>query len=135
METARLTKRIWAYIINLFMYIGIGFACSVPFLTLLNLHVLFYVLISFGVAIVFSFVFDSIILHASHGYTIGALIMGVKCVASDGNRLSRKQVIIRSASESILIFALFDLIYFVKNHTERGVIDRLSDSFAIDTRI
>ena len=31
METARLAKRVWAYIINLFFYLATGFACS-PFL-------------------------------------------------------------------------------------------------------
>lgn len=135
METARLAKRIGAYLINLFLYLGIGFGGAVPFLTLLNLHVTLYILIALGIAIVLSFILDILIMIASKGYNIGTAIMGVKYVASDGKKLSGKQIVIRSSSESIVIFVFFDLIYFIKNRTERGVIDRLSDSFAIDTRI
>ena len=83
---------------------------------------------------ILSFVLDLIIMLASHGYTIGSAIMGVKYVGYDGKRISSKQAFIRSGSETILIFVLFDLIYFLRNRTERGVIDRLSDTFAIDLR-
>ena len=85
--------------------------------------------------IIFSFVNDLLILMLTRGYTVGSAIMGGRYVASDGKKLSFKQALVRSGSESIAIFVIFDLIYFLKNRTERGVIDRLSDSFAIDTRI
>lgn len=135
METARLAKRVGSYIINLILYIGIGFAAAIPFLTLLKLHVSLYILIALGISIVTSFLFDIFLMSVSHGRTIGSLIFGVKYVAKDGQRVSGKQIVVRSASESVLIFVVFDLIYFIKYRTERGVIDRLSDSFAIDTRI
>ena len=135
METARLAKRIWAYIINLVLYLGIGFGASVPFVTLLHLPIVAYIFISLGVAIVSSFLLDILLMSVTHGFNIGCAILGVKYVASDGKRLSGKQVVIRSASESIVIFIVFDLVFFIKNKTERGVIDRLSDSFAIDIRI
>lgn len=134
METAVLTKRVWVYIINLILYLGIGFLAAIPFLTLLKLHALLYVLIALLIAALISFIFDLIILICSHGYTIGSAILGVRYVGSDGRTLTKRQCFIRSASETILIFVLFDWIYFVKNRTERGVIDRLSDSFAIDIR-
>ena len=135
METARLSKRIRAYIINLIIYLGIGFGAAVPFLTLLNFHIVFYILIALGIAIVVSLLFDILVMVSSHGYTFGSAIMGVRYVASDGKVLNGKQIVVRSACESIVIFVFLDLIYFIKNRTERGVIDRLSDSFAIDTRI
>ena len=135
METARLAKRVWAYIINLVFYLATGFACGIPFLTLLSWPVYAYILISLGIAFVFSLINDLLIMLLTRGYTVGSAIMGVRYVASDGKKLSFKQALVRSSSESIFIFAFLDLIYFLKNRTERGVIDRLSDSFAIDTRI
>ena len=135
METAILSKRVWAYIINLILYLGIGFAVSVPFLTLLNIHVVLYVHISFAFAIVLSFIIDYFILIHTKGYTIGSAILGIKYVSKDGRKLGKRQSMIRSASESILVFVILDLFYFLRYRTERGVIDRLSDSFAIDTRI
>ena len=135
METAVLAKRIWAYIINLVLYLGIGFAAGVPFLILLNVQIIFYILISFGAAIILSFFFDLFLLAVTKGYTIGAAILGIRYVSSDGKRINRRQAMVRSASESMLIFVIIDLLYFIKNNTERGVIDRLSNSFAIDTRL
>lgn len=135
METAILSKRVWAYIINLIIYLGVGFAASIPFLTLLNVHIVFYLLISFGVAIILSFFFDLFLLVVTKGYTMGSAILGIKYVTENGNKISRRQAMIRSASESIVVFVILDLCYFLRYRTERGVIDRLSDSFAIDTRI
>lgn len=135
METARLNKRILLYIINFLFYIGVGFAVASPFLNVLKVLVAIYILISFGMGIILSFIFDFILLIITKGFTIGSAIFGIKYVASDGNKISKRQAFIRSAYESIFIFVILDLIYFLKYRTERGVIDRLSDSFAIDIRI
>ena len=135
METARLNKRIWLYVINFLFYVGIGFAVASPFLSVLHLMVVFYILISLGFGILLSFLMDFLLLIITKGYTIGSAIFGIKYVASDGKKITKRQAFIRSAYESIFIFVILDLIYFLKYQTERGVIDRLSDSFAIDTRL
>ncbi len=134
METAVLSKRVWMYIINLIFYVGVGFGAASPIYVVLHWHILSYVGIALGIAIIFSFAFDCILLKITKGYTIGSAILGVKFVSSDGQRIGGRQIIIRSMAESILIFAFLDWIYFLKNRTERGVIDRLSDTFAIDNR-
>jgi len=134
METAVLSKRIWVYLIDLAIYLAIGFLSSLPFLLVLHFHVLLYILFACVIFMILSFFVDLIILNASHGFTIGSAIMGVKYVGYDGKTITGKQAFIRSGSETILVFAFIDLIYFLKNRTERGVIDRLSDTFAIDLR-
>ena len=135
METARLNKRVLLYIINFLFYIGVGFAVASPFINVLHVHIAIYILISFGMGIILSFVLDFILLIITKGYTIGSAIFGIKYVSGDGKKITKKQAFIRSAYESIFIFVILDLIYFLKYRTERGVIDRLSDSFAIDTRL
>ena len=135
METARLNKRVLLYIINFLFYIGVGFAVASPFINALHVHIAIYILISFGMGIILSFVLDFILLIITKGYTIGSAIFGIKYVSSDGKKITKKHAFIRSAYESIFIFVILDLIYFLKYRTERGVIDRLSDSFAIDTRL
>ena len=135
METAALSKRIWTYIINLLVYNGVGFASALPFLLVVKLHPFFYVLIGLGFAMIISLLFECFVLKISKGYTIASAIFKVKFVSSDGSVIDNKQILIRAAFESIVIFALFDLIYFLKNQTERGAIDRLSDSFAIDNNL
>ena len=134
METAVLSKRFWVYFINLVIYVLVGFLSSLPFLLVLHFHPLLYVLIAVLISMILSFVLDYVLLVATKGFTIGSAIFGVKYVGYDGKIITGKQAFIRSGSETILIFVLFDLIYFIKSRTERGVIDRLSDTFAIDLR-
>ena len=135
METAKLSKRVLLYIVNLIFYVGVGFAVASPAIAVAHLHVALYVLIAFGCGIILSFVTDKARLVWTKGYTLGSAIFGIKYVSSDGNSISKKQAFIRSAYESIFIFVFLDFLYFLKHRTERGNIDRLSGSFAIDTRI
>ena len=132
METAILSKRIWLYIINTILYHGIGFCAALPFLLILKIHTFFYIMIGIGFSASVSFLLSMMFLVFTHGYTFGSALFKVKYVANDGNQINKKQMAIRSVSESVAILALLDLIYFIINRTERGVIDRLSDSFAID---
>ena len=134
MEIAVLSKRIGVYIFNLILYLIIGFGSSLPFLMVLHLHVAFYILISIGITIIISFLFDFFLMLVTKGYTIGSAIFGVKYVRMDNKRIAARQAFIRSSTESIFIFVVFDFFYFIKNRTERGVIDRLSGTFAIDNR-
>lgn len=134
METAILAKRFWAYVINAILYLGFGFAAGLPFLLLLHVHIVAYVFISLGLAIIISFLLNLLLMIITKGYNIGNAIFGIQYVARGEERINGKQAFIRASSESIFIFILFDLIYFIKNRTERGVIDRLSDTFAIDIR-
>ncbi len=135
METAILSKRVWIFIMNMVLYHVLGFAAALPFLLIIHLHVALYILIGIGFSILISLVFNYLILTISRGYTLASALLGVKFVSSDGKKLNQKQIAVRSIMESIAILAFFDFIYFVKNRTERGVIDRVSDSFAIDIRL
>ena len=134
MEIAVLGKRIWLYIFNLFIYMGIGFSSSLPFLLVLHLHWALYILISIGITIVISILFSFFLLLVTRGYTIGSAIFGVKYIGARNEKIKAKQAFVRAFAEAILLFAVFDLFYFWKNRTERGVIDRLTGTFAIDIR-
>ena len=134
MEVAVLGKRVWLYIINMILYLGIGFSSSLPFLLIIHLHWTLYILISLGITLVISFLISFFFLSVTHGYNIGSALMGVKYIGARNERLKVKQAFVRALAESIFIYVLFDLIYFWKNRTERGVIDRLTNTFAIDIR-
>ena len=135
METAVLSKRVWAYLIDMIFYYASSFASALPLLLIVHLHYSLYIIISVGIAMVLSFFLTLFLLNVTHGYTLGNALFGIRFVSSSGQRITFKTALIRAALEAIVIYALFDLFYFMKNRTERGVIDRLSDSFGIDTRI
>ena len=132
METAILSKRVWIYLINTIIYNCVGFASALPFLLVLKMHPALYVIIGIGLATVFAFLLSLFFLSTTHGYTLGSALLRVKFVSVNGQNIRFPQILIRSSSESMTILVLFDLVYFIKNRTERGIIDRLSDSFAVD---
>lgn len=135
MEPARLFKRILGYLINFILYVGMGFAFMAIITQFFELHILLFLLYAALFAIASALVLNFLIILITRGYTVGNVIFGVKYVSDNGQRINFKQVLIRAFAESTLIFVLLDLFYIIKNRTERGVIDRLSSSFAIDTRI
>ena len=134
MEVAVLGKRIWSYILNLIIYMIIGFSSSLPFLLVLHLHWALYILISLGITITSAMVISFLLLVITKGFNIGSAIFGVKYVGVRNEGITGKQAFVRAMAEAIIIFPLFDLFYFWKNRTERGVIDRLTNTFAIDIR-
>ena len=134
MEVAVLGKRIWAYIFNLIIYLAIGFSSSLPFLLIVHLHWAFYILISIGITLVISIIVSFFLFMVTKGFNIGNAIFGVKYVGVRNEKITGKQAFVRAMAEAIIIFIFLDLIYFWKNRTERGVIDRLTNTFAIDIR-
>lgn len=134
METASLAKRIIIYLLGGLLYTAIGYASALPILLINKLNIWIYIAIGLGFSVVTSIVLTWLILWASKGYTIISFLFGVKVVGVQEKRITGKQAIIRAFHESIAIIALLDLIYLISHRTERGVIDRLSDTFMLDMR-
>ena len=134
METASLAKRIIIYLLSGLLYAAIGYASALPFLLINKLNIWIYIAIGLGFSVATSIVLTWLILWASKGYTIISFLFGVKVVGVQEKRITGKQAIIRAFHESIAIIALLDLIYLISHRTERGVIDRLSDTFMLDMR-
>ena len=132
METISLVKRIIIYIFNAIIYTAIGFASALPFLLILHKEIWIYILIGLSFSIVTSVVLIFLLLFFTGGYTITSFLFKVKVVGVERKRITLGQALIRAFNETIVILAIFDLIYLLYHHTERGVIDRLSDTFVID---
>lgn len=134
METVSLAKRIIVYLFNALIYSAIGFASALPFLLILRWEIWIYILIGLSFSVITSIVLISLLLWATKGYTLISFLFGVKVVGVEEKNIQYKQAIIRAFNESIVIFAILDLIYLVSRRSERGVIDRLSNTFMVDTR-
>lgn len=134
METVSLLKRTIIYILNALLFSALGLAAALPFLLVLGVGVFWYIVIGVSFAYLLSLFINSLTMILSKGYTIISVLFGVKVVGVEEKSVNRYQAFIRMLCETLLIFAILDLIYLVKNRTERGVIDRLSDTFMIDLR-
>lgn len=134
METVSLLKRIFIYIINALVFSAIGLAALLPFLLEFDLPLVWYIILGVTLALLLSLIINFLTLWFSKGYTFISFLFAVKLVGVEEKSVSQKQAIIRALCETLLIFAILDMIYLLKNRTERGVIDRLSDTFMIDLR-
>lgn len=134
METVSLLKRLFIYAINALVFSAIGLTALLPFLLNFGLPLVWYIILGVTLALFLSLVINFLTLWLSKGYTFISFLFAVKVVGIEEKSVSQKQAIIRVLCETLLIFAIFDVIYLIKNRTERGVVDRLSDTFMIDLR-
>lgn len=140
MNTVKLSKRIFAYLIDLvivtlpiiaflnwlFYYVNMSFNYSIPWYFLL--------LAGFSLKwIVYTF-FSILFLFIFNGRTLGNLILGIKIVHSDLKHLSFLDTICISAVHGLLSMMIISLFYMIIVHTERSVSDRLTDTYSIDYR-
>ncbi len=134
MEIVSLAKRVWIYVISLLFYTASGFASALPFLLIENIYIWLYILIGIGFSLAASIILNFFILIASGGYTIISFLFSVKIVGVEEQRITPKQALIRAFNASVIFFLIADLIYLISHHTERSIIDRLSDTFMVDMR-
>ena len=134
METVSITKRIIIYILSGLLYSLIGYGSALPFLLLLKINIWIYIAIGLAFSVATSILLIFFLLWLAKGYTIVSFFFGVKVVGVEEKNITPSQALIRAFNESVVIFAILDLFYLISHRTERGVIDRLSDTFMIDIR-
>lgn len=134
MEIVKVWKRTIIYLLNCMMYTLIGYASALPFLLLLHVNIWIYIVIGLGFSVIISIAISFLILWGSKGYNVVCYMFMVKIVGEQEKNITPKQALIRAFCESVFIFAILDFIYLLSHRTERGVIDRLSNTFMIDLR-
>ena len=134
METVSIIKIIIIYILSGLLYSLIGYGSALPFLLLLKINIWIYIAIGLAFSVATSILLIFFLLWLAKGYTIVSFFFGVKVVGVEEKNITPSQALIRAFNESVVIFAILDLFYLISHRTERGVIDRLSDTFMIDIR-
>lgn len=134
MKTIDLRKRLFIYIIDMFLYSGLAFLSICPFIFICKIDLWIDILMGIGFVILYSFVFTFLLLKLFRGYTIISAIFGAKVVGVEEKKITTSQALVRALNQSLWIILLFDIIYLLANKTQRGVIDRLTDTFVVDMR-
>lgn len=140
MNTVKLSKRIFAYLIDIlivslpviagliwfFYFINMSFNYAIPWYFLL--------LGGFLIKWLIYVLFSVLILLISNGRTLGNLIFGIKIVHANLKHLSFKDALCISAVHGLISMMIISLFYMIIVHTERSVSDRLTDTYSIDWR-
>lgn len=134
MKTISLKKRLLIYFIDMIIYGGLTFLSIYPFIFLLKWHVLLIILLILVFLCLYTFLFTFMQLTLFKGYTLVTAILGIKVVGVEEKNITVTQSLIRALNYGLWILLIYDLIYLIKNRTERGIIDRLSDTFLVETR-
>ena len=138
MNTARFDKRVIAYLIDIIFSValtvtGIVFAI-ILFEPVREIPWYFTILISFSIAwFIYTFI-NSIWLYVSSGRTLGALIVGLRVVHPNLERLTFADAVCRSATLAIVPMVLANAVYMLYIHTEKTVFDRMSKTVVVDWR-
>ena len=134
MKTITFNKRLFIYLIDVTIYSGLAFLSAYPFIFIYKLHIILDILIIIGFILIYSFLINFLLLKMFRGYTIVSAIFGVKVVGTGEKKITTNQAFIRSLNQALWILLLYDLIYILINRTQRGIIDRLTDTFMVDMR-
>lgn len=138
MNTARFDKRVIAYLIDIVFSVvltatGIVFA-FILFEPIRQIPWYFSMLTSL-ILIWFVYTFiNSLWLYISNGRTLGALIVGLRVVHPNLERLTFADSVCRSATLAIIAMVLINAIYMLYVHTEKTVFDRMSRTVVVDWR-
>ena len=138
MEIARYEKRLTAYLIDLLLAFAPPLVLSIILYARIpsdiNPPLYFYFLavelVTYALFVFFSF----FVLIISRGYTIGALIMGIKVIHPNRVPLTAREAFLRSITIGVLPMVLANAVYMIAVHTERTIFDRISETVVVDYR-
>jgi uncharacterized RDD family membrane protein YckC len=132
MHIARYEKRLFAYLFDSLLALLGGLAIFL----LIPMPIAFIekLLLSQVAAMIIYVLLTGTMLILTNGFTLGSLLVRIRAVRLDEKRLRCRDVLIRSISLSIFVWAIINAIYMLVVHTERTMFDRMSDTLVIDKK-
>ena len=138
MNIARFEKRIIAYLIDMVLAIGIvvtGYIFGYLFIEPIRVIPWYFSIIIFLVIVWLIYMLINVNwLFFSNGRSLGALIVGIRVVHPNLERLTYKDCICRSAALAIIPMVFVNAIYMLVVHTEKTAFDRMSKTVVVDWR-
>ena len=138
MNIARFEKRIIAYLIDMVLAIGIvvtGYIFGYLFIEPIRVIPWYFSIIIFLVIVWLIYMLINVNwLFFSNGRSLGALIVGIRVVHPNLERLTYKDCVCRSAALAIIPMVFVNAIYMLVVHTEKTAFDRMSKTVVVDWR-
>lgn len=136
MSVANFKKRVVAYIIDLFLSLAIPVSLFVIFFSYMASFPWISWVIIVEVAAWFCFsILVSAFAYICNGFSFGGLLLGVKIVEKEGKRLTYRNALIRSILLGVLPIVLLNACYMLIIHSERTIMDKMTNTYSIDSRI
>lgn len=138
MNIIRYEKRIFAYLIDLFVILAIVTAgtiilmLSFPKLGEIPWYFIMF-MICFAIFFLFTLV-HTLSMFLSNGRTLGSLIFGLKTIHTNLERLTFADCLCKCVLLSLVPVALVNGVYMLIIHTEKTAFDRLTKTVAVDWR-
>ena len=138
MNIIRYEKRIFAYLVDLFLILLlVTFGTVILMMRFANLREVPWYFLMFFVCFAIFFLF--ILIHTlsmffSNGRTLGSVIFGLRTIHPNLERLSFADCLCKCALLSLIPIVIVNGIYMLIIHTEKTAFDRLTKTVAVDWR-
>ncbi|MCQ2795634.1 MAG: RDD family protein [Bacilli bacterium] len=134
MEIARFNKRVFSYLVDFLISIGIGAGCSVPLFMFAVLPWYFSMMISFLICYVVYLLINVPVMYFSKGRSFGAFIFGIKTVTKENGTISSRNIWVKQLYLGLIPFVVANAIYMLVVHTEQTLFDRITNTIVIDIK-
>ncbi len=134
MNQVKFYKRVLTYLFDYILCIIVSLLALLILYTRSYVGVGLYLLYSYIGSVILMFFYTLIVEYLADGYTLFSRAFSYKIVKEDNKKLRLYEVFIRACLECLFIFPLLDLFYFIAKRTNRGSIDRISNTYAISTK-
>lgn len=136
MEIARYEKRVGGWAIDKACSLAVfGGMIAVFHLCFgAGFSIYYNILLSLLIAYAFYVFSVSFFAFATKGASFGMLLVGIKSIRGDGERLSFRAIFLKALLNGMVALDLVNCFYMLLVHTERSAFDRLTSSLVIDTR-
>lgn len=138
MNIIRYEKRIFAYLIDLFIILALVAAGTVilmlryPNFSQIPWYFIMFIIFA-AIAVSFTVLY-SLFMFITNGRTIGSLIFGLKTIHPNLERLTFADCLCKCALLSLVPVVIINAIYMLIIHTEKTAFDRLTKTIAVDWR-
>lgn len=128
MRLARPSTRLIIYALDSLMILIIS-SCFIPIFY--NFIQYYSILISLCAFPIIYFIYSYVYMRISKGYTLFSYLFRVKYVKEREEPINKSQAFLISFHQMIIIFAVIDILYLVLFRVERGLIEKISNTFCL----
>lgn len=88
-------------------------------------------LVCVGMIPLIYFIYTYIYMSISSGYTLFSYLLHVKYVTEGENKVRKRQILLICFHRAIVVFEVIDLLYLIFFKVERGLVEKISNTFCL----
>lgn len=134
MEIARFEKRIFAYLIDILIAVGLGCTSGALLFIYTKIPWYFSMLLTILNCYLIYLIINVPLMFFTKGRTIGSFIFRIKTISVDNNPITFKDCLIKNLYFGLIPVTIVNAVYMLIVHTEKTIIDTITDTISVDSK-